>query len=298
MLSDLRAEQDQKRKALQLTKVPKARTKEVGTQAAERIPPLKLIDVSTQTDSHNNDSVSELKEQVQQLMKVVKELSTLKGDLIAGVKATAPGSPRNHDFSDDESFGSIVSDALMTTLGTEEESSNEVIRESPSRHLPQPLPALQLLPSTTFQAHQRVPSYPATFQSQSAYVSQAAPRAPLRSIEQNFQELTLSFSGPTEEQRRKVEGVVCLGKEMTMCALACVDILFSEEELANGNTGGVRGFQQLDFNKIHLIMSTLQRKFDSPVFKEQWEQVKTKINTKCRGKRRTLVHRLKKENVI
>ena len=31
-------------------------------------------------------------------------------------------------------------------------------------------------------------------------------------------------------------------------------------------------------------MSTLQRKFDSPVLKEQWEQVKAKINTKCRGK--------------
>ena len=39
-------------------------------------------------------------------------------------------------------------------------------------------------------------------------------------------------------------------------------------------------------------MSTLQHKFDSPVFKEQWEQVKGKINTKHRGKRRTLVQRL------
>jgi len=251
MLSDLRAEQDQKRKALQLTKVPKARTKEVGTQAAERIAPVKLIDVSTQTDSHDNDSVSELKEQVQQLMKVVKELSALKGDLMAGVKTTAPGSPTNHEFNDDESFGSIVSDDLMSTLGTEEESSNEVTHESPSQHLPQPLPALQQLPSTAFQAHQRVSSYPATFQSQSAYVSQPAPRVPLRSIESNFPEPTLSFSGPTEEQRRKVEGVVRVGKETT-CALACVDILFSEEELANSNTGGVRGFQQLDFNKMHL----------------------------------------------
>ena len=78
MLSDLWAEQDQKRKALQLTKVPKAKTDEVGsTQAAERTAPVKLIDVSTQTDSHENDSVSELKEQVQQLMKVVKELSAV-----------------------------------------------------------------------------------------------------------------------------------------------------------------------------------------------------------------------------
>ena len=45
-------------------------------------------------------------------------------------------------------------------------------------------------------------------------------------------------------------------------------------------------------------MSTLQHKFDSPVFKEQWEQVKGKINTKHRGKRRTLVQSLKKGNVM
>ena len=47
MLSDLWAEQDQKRKALQLTKVPKAKTDEVGTQAAEGTVPVKLVDVST-----------------------------------------------------------------------------------------------------------------------------------------------------------------------------------------------------------------------------------------------------------
>ena len=54
---------------------------------------------------------------------------------MAGVKATAPGPPTNHEFSDDESFGSIVSDALMSNLGTEEESSNEVTHENPSQHL-------------------------------------------------------------------------------------------------------------------------------------------------------------------
>ena len=47
-------------------------------------------------------------------------------------------------------------------------------------------------------------------------------------------------------------------------------------------------------------MSTLQHKykFNSPVFKEQWEQVKGKINTKHRGKRMTVVQRLKKGNVM
>ena len=45
-------------------------------------------------------------------------------------------------------------------------------------------------------------------------------------------------------------------------------------------------------------MSTLQHKFDSPVFKEQWEQVKGKMDTKHRGKQRTLAQRLKKGNVM
>ena len=141
MLSDRRAEQDQKRKTLRLTKVSKPQTKEVGTQAAEKIPPVKLIDVSSQTDSHNSDSVSGLKEQVQQFMNAVKELSALKRDLMERINATAPTNP---EFSEDESFGRIVSDALISTFGTEEESSSEVVRESPSQDFPQPLPALQL----------------------------------------------------------------------------------------------------------------------------------------------------------
>ena len=119
----------------------KPQTTEVGTQAAEKIPPVKFIDVSCQTDSHNRDSVSELKEQVRQLMNAVKELSALKRDLMERLNATAP---TNREFSEDESFGRIVSDALISTFGTEEESSSEVARESPSQDFPQPLPALQL----------------------------------------------------------------------------------------------------------------------------------------------------------
>ena len=119
----------------------KPQTTEVGTQAAEKIPPVKFIDVSCQTDSHNRDSVGELKEQVQQLMNAVKELSALKRDLMERLNATAP---TNREFSEDESFGRIVSDALISTFGTEEESSSEVARESPSQDFPQPLPALQL----------------------------------------------------------------------------------------------------------------------------------------------------------
>ena len=74
-------------------------------------------------------------------MNAVKELSALKRDLMERINATAP---TNREFSEDESFGRIVSKALISTFGTDEESSSEVVRESPSQDFPQPLPALQL----------------------------------------------------------------------------------------------------------------------------------------------------------
>ena len=47
--------------------------------------------------------------------------------------------------------------------------------------------------------------------------------------------------------------------------------------------------------KQQLNMShTLTGKFDSPFFSEQWNQMAARINTKFRGKRRNLIHKLKK----
>ena len=44
--------------------------------------------------------------------------------------------------------------------------------------------------------------------------------------------------------------------------------------------------------KQQLNMShNLTGKFDSPFFSEQWNQMAARINTKFRGKRRTLIHR-------
>lgn len=43
-------------------------------------------------------------------MKVVKELLVFKGDLMVGVKAIVLGFLTNYKFSDDDFFGSIVSD--------------------------------------------------------------------------------------------------------------------------------------------------------------------------------------------
>ena len=43
---------------------------------------------------------------------------------------------------------------------------------------------------------------------------------------------------------------------------------------------------------------TYKRKFNWPFFSKQWNQIAARINTKCRGKRGTLFHRLKKTSLF
>ena len=88
--------------------------------------------------------------------------------------------------------------------------------------------------------------------------------------------------------------MVSLGGNIITTAMACVDILFTDEELANGNTSGSNGYRQLDELKLCFLESTLHWKFESPVFTSQWESIRTRINTKRRGERRTVVRRLQK----
>ena len=81
-----------------------------------------------------------------------------------------------------------------------------------------------------------------------------------------------SSHGPTDEQRTKVTAIVATGTDMSTTALACVDVLFMEDEMARCNTSGTNGFQQLDSTKLGFLVSVLRRKFDSPCFSEQWNQ--------------------------
>ena len=92
-----------------------------------------------------------------------------------------------------------------------------------------------------------------------------------------------------------MEAIVILGKEMISSAMVCVDALFSDEELANSNTSGSNGYRELDNLKLRFLMSVLHQKYESPVFMKQWEDVKSKINTRCRGKRRPVQRRLQKQ---
>ena len=52
--------------------------------------------------------------------------------------------------------------------------------------------------------------------------------------------------------------------------------------------------QKQQLNMSHTLTGT----FDSPCFSEQWNQMAARINTKCRGKRMTLIHRLQKTSLF
>ena len=104
--------------------------------------------------------------------------------------------------------------------------------------------------------------------------------------------------GPTDAQRTKDTPIVTKGTDMSTAALASVDVLFTDDEMARCNTSGTKDFHRLDSGKLGFLVSVLQRKFDSPFFSEQWNQIAARIKTKCRGKRRNLTHRLKKTSLF
>ena len=62
---------------------------------------------------------------------------------------------------------------------------------------------------------------------------------------------------------------------MVSSAMACIDALFSDEELANCNTSGSNGYRELDNLKLRFLMSVLRQKYEYPLFMKQWEDVKS-----------------------
>ena len=69
-------------------------------------------------------------------------------------------------------------------------------------------------------------------------------------------------------------------------------------QLSGHNVQSITSYSTVS-QKQQLNMShTLTGKFDSPFFSEQWNQMAARINTKFRGKRRNLIHRLKKTSLF
>lgn len=270
MLDKFLAEQREKQAALKKKRVEgrKIQTAEASVQCSGGRISKQLKDVSVQTDHF--DFTQELKEQVQKLSAIVMQLTSMKCPRHDRVEKASDSTVLNLDPLDD----SPLLDPAITGI----------IKSFCSSSDPEPQPVSQL-PSHVIQSEHLSP----------VYHRQVSPaRTPLATVHPNVQPPRFIRYGPTDEQRRKVECIVDLGKDLTTTALACVDALFTEEEMARGNTSGSKGFEQLDSTKMSYLISVLKKKFDSPSFSEQWSQSLVRINTKCRGKRRTLIQRLKK----
>ena len=99
-------------------------------------------------------------------------------------------------------------------------------------------------------------------------------RSPLSAIDNNAQLVFNSIhNGPTDDQKRKVEAIVLMSSKMVPSAMAAVNELFSEEELANGNTSGMNGYKKLDGLKLRFLQSVLRPKHESETFTEDWEDI-------------------------
>ena len=228
--------------------------------------------------------MEDLREQVRQLTKIVADFTALKAR-----------DDRKHTSTPLLGEG-ILSDSLSDVVPFDSSDIRAVLETPPP---PEPVnpacfvqdPVLQNISVSASQSQAQQPR--ATLSSQNNDVPPFPMRSPLSNVNQNVQ--VTHCSGPTDEQRRKVEAMVFMGSQVITTAMACVDALFTDEELANGNTSGSNGYRPLDDLKLRFLASALRQKFDSPVFTDQWETVKARINTKCRGKRRTVLRRPQKQ---
>ena len=213
----------------------------------------------------SGDIVQELKEQVLNLTKIVSELMAYKSQ--ENTRKIPPGSFLTELLTDSlDDLKEVCPDSYESASATSPET-----------------PLSGLMPSNKASVNE-LHHQPRYNSSPFCHLS----RAPLRAIDENCVPSSL-----TEQQQSNVDGIVFKGTQMSTTALACVDVLFTETDLANGNTGGTFAYQKLDEHKIRYLSSALRQKFNSPSFESQWEAVHTKINAKCRGKRRTMINRLK-----
>ena len=229
-LNQFLAEQ-QKREAQRRQRQATGR-REIGIQCDKGNPAVKTADATVQTDFE--DVTDELRKQVQDLKQVVAELTALKNQLRVSGQ---------------------TSDPLLTELFSDNlDDLTEIYPDSPTDIQLSVAAAnsnLALSQASAANSSSSITSVPppaaASIITRTSSFSRPPPsisRVPLASIPQN-QQLQNPQPGATEDQQKKVEAIVALGSQMSTTAMACVDVLFSERELANGNTAGTFGFEKL-----------------------------------------------------
>ena len=319
MLNTLVAEQAEKQARLKQLRLDKAVVQTVQSETRQ------TADAAVQTDFP--DIMEDLKKQVASLTNIVAELTEFKA------KQTLRPTPSTSSlyFSDSDTFcDSLISGIIDQEPVAVVDQSRLVPDQSVNLAVPAPdklppamnqrplvpappvtdsaVPALDKLPPAVNQrllvsappvADSAVPSSGQN-RFMSMPLSSTSPypqlRSPLSTIDTNALVTFNSIDrGPTDDQKRKVEAIVLMSSQMVASAMAAVNVLFSEEELANGNTSGTNGYKKLDDLKLRFLQSVLRQKHESQTFTEDWEDIKVKINTRCRGKRRTFLRRLQKQ---
>ena len=219
------AEQNAKEARLKQQRAPKRRNAGTQCDTDNVVPPRpQTSDAAVQTDSI--DVMDELKQQVRSLTQIVAELTALKaqrpeearpcpGPMLSELLSDLPGMYQDSD----ENSGISATENLLPGL-SDFPASSPVTRPPSGSSSPANLPS----------------------------------RPPLTTIQQNIPPVNYRSYGPTDEQRRKVEAITFMGSQMSTTALACVDVLFSEAELVNGNTGGTFGYNKLDEHKLGFLV--------------------------------------------
>ena len=64
---------------------------------------------------------------------------------------------------------------------------------------------------------------------------------------------------------------------MSTVALARMDVLFTDDEMARCNTPGSKGFEQLGSSFLSFLFSGLKNKFDLPIFGEKLSGIKLSV---------------------
>ena len=319
MLNTLVAEQAEKQARLKQLRLDKAVVQTVQSETRQ------TADAAVQTDFP--DIMEDLKKQVACLTNIVAELTEFKAKQTL---RPTPSTPSLY-FSDSDTFcDSLISGiidqepvaAVDQSLLVPDQSVNPAVpapdKLPPAMNqrplVPAPpvtdsaVPAPDKLPPAVNQrllvsappvADSVVPSSGQNL-FMSMPLSSTSPypqlRSPLSAIDTNAQVTFNSIDrGPTDDQKRKVEAIVLMSSQMVPSAMAAVNVLFSEEELVNGNTSGTNGYKKLDGLKLRFLQSVLRQKHEWETFTEDWEDIKVKINTQCRGKRRSFLRRLQKQ---
>ena len=174
------------------------------------------VEVAVQTDIP--DIMEELRDQVKTLTRIVAELSEMKA------REKVPSLPG-------------LSESDLTFINQDGE---DVVEETPPQARPAAITSPIIVPEP------RVPQPLSALLSLPTYPPPHL-RSPLSTIDSNSQIFcSIPSLGPSDQQKQKVEAIVVLGKDMVSSAMACIDTLFSDEELASSNTSGSNGYRELD----------------------------------------------------